>query len=78
GEDSGRVIAQFEPLSGANDIVLVGSVLMEHLYSIFEYENKEGELFPKGIWVFNKKNGYKIIKNNQNKPAEVFKRKIVI
>lgn len=73
GYQAGKTISQFQGLAGADNILLVGSVLMDHLYTIYEYETvSESEIKPKGMWIFNKPNGPKIIKNKQLTPASIF------
>jgi len=65
GADAGKIIPQFQPL-GLENLVLVGSVLMDYLYTIFEYSiSNDGSgnytLNPIGMWLFNKTNGPKLI-----------------
>src|SRR5690606_17160369 len=64
GSKKGQTLPQFNPL-GLAGLVLVGSVLMEHCYTIFEYtvEKKKSGFFlvPEGMWIFNKPGGRKII-----------------
>lgn len=64
GSKKGQTLPQFNPL-GLAGLVLVGSVLMEHCYTIFEYtvEKKKSGFFlvPEGTWIFNKPGGRKII-----------------
>jgi hypothetical protein len=74
GPDQGKTIPQFQPL-GLDELVLVGSVLMDHLYTIFEYSvsslGGEYTLNPKGMWLFNKKHGPKLIKSKSTHAAEL-------
>ncbi|MDO6527866.1 pepsin-like aspartic protease [Motilimonas sp. 1_MG-2023] len=75
GTQAGKTISQFQGLEGAENILLVGSVLMDHLYTVYEYEAvSESEIRPKGIWIFNKPNGPKIIVGQQPTPATIFLR----
>jgi saccharopepsin len=64
GPDKGRTLPQFNPL-GLTGLVLVGSVLMDQLYTVYEYQVTETEegfyLEPVGMWIFNKKNGPRLI-----------------
>lgn len=73
GEDKGEVISQFQELDGVEGLVLVGSVLMDYLYTVYEYQmTSEGILKPLGMWIFNKPGGEKIIQNKQTSPAQIF------
>ncbi|MDE8602776.1 pepsin-like aspartic protease [Marinomonas sp. RSW2] len=76
GEDRGKTISQFSPLDGLDNLVLVGSVLMDYLYTVYEYEiisfGSESRIKPVGMWIFNKLNGPKIITSTQGKPAKIF------
>ncbi|MCG7499201.1 A1 family peptidase [Vibrio sp. Of7-15] len=75
GEKKGKVVSQFQGLPGADDMLLVGSVLMDHLYTVYEYEViSNNDIRPKGVWIFNKPNGPKIIKNRQTSTASLFSR----
>lgn len=75
GKKEGQVISQFQGLQGADDMLLVGSVLMDHLYTVYEYEViSPREIYPKGVWIFNKPNGPKIIKTKQTSTATLFSR----
>lgn len=65
GPDQGKIIPQFQAL-GLTSLVLVGSVLMEYCYTIFNYRvvvNPSGtiSLSPAGMYAFNKPGGPKII-----------------
>lgn len=71
----GETFAQFQPMAGLDGITLVGSVLMDHLYCVYEYkvdENNNKRIVPAGMWLFNKPNGVKIITQEQAKPASIF------
>jgi hypothetical protein len=76
GLDKGAVVAQFQPMEGADYLALVGSVLMDHIYTVYEFNviNVEGEtrILPVGMWVFNKVGGDKVIMSKQNGPARIF------
>lgn len=73
GKKEGQIVSQFQGLSGADNMLLVGSVLMDHLYTVYEYEMiSKDELRPKGVWAFNKLGGPKIIKTKQTSPAVLF------
>ena len=56
--------------------MLVGSVLMDHLYTVFEYEVTQSAdgyaLSPVGMWIFSKAGDYPIIQNHQDRPARIF------
>jgi len=77
GPGKGESISQFAPLEGLEGLVLVGSVLMDHLYTVFEYEVMESAngyvLSPVGMWIFNKKGDYPVIQNRQSQSASIFK-----
>lgn len=57
GEGKGKVIPQFKPL-GIKDLALVGSLVMDFAYTIFEYDvslvNGRHVLYPRGMWMFEK------------------------
>lgn len=73
GEKEGQIVSQFQGLSGADNMLLVGSVLMDHLYTVYEYEMvSDNDIQPKGVWVFNKHGGPNIIKTKQTSPASLF------
>ncbi|MBL4828715.1 MAG: A1 family peptidase [Aliivibrio sp.] len=73
GKKEGQVLSQFQGLEGADKMLLVGSVIMDHLYTVYEYEVLSGtNISPKGVWIFNKLDGPKIIKTIQNEPATLF------
>ncbi|GGB14165.1 pepsin-like aspartic protease [Agarivorans gilvus] len=75
GQDAGETLAQFNALEGAEGILLVGSVLMDHLYTVYEYQvDEQQNLSPLGIWIFNKPDGPKILSNQQSAPADIFNR----
>ncbi|WP_017035910.1 pepsin-like aspartic protease [Vibrio genomosp. F10] len=73
GEKKGQVVSQFQGLSDAENMLLVGSVLMDHLYTVYEYDVvSDDDIQPKGVWVFNKPGGPDIIKTKQSTPASLF------
>jgi hypothetical protein len=76
GQEKGAVVAQFQPMEGADYLALVGSVLMDHIYTVYEFNviNVEGEtrILPVGMWIFNKVGGDKVIMSKQNDPACLF------
>jgi saccharopepsin len=65
GPDQGQTLPQFNPL-GLTGLVLVGSVLMDQLYTVYEYDVTETDtgyyLAPIGMWIFNKQGGPPLIK----------------
>jgi saccharopepsin len=71
-------VPQFHPL-GMADIVLVGSVLMDQIYSVFWYDVTETDagyhLAPIGMWIFNKKDGLPLIQTRSEKPFALPRRK---
>lgn len=73
GEAKGQHVVQFEPMEGLDNLTLVGSVLMDSLYTVYQYQvQDDGSLYPVGMWVFNKIGGPKIINVQQEKPASIF------
>ncbi|MEA2417187.1 MAG: hypothetical protein QOI58_3844 [Thermoanaerobaculia bacterium] len=64
GPQAGQTLPQFNPL-GLNGLVLVGSVLMDQLYTTYEYNVTVDEagyhLDPVGMWIFNKIGGPQLI-----------------
>lgn len=76
GKDKGNIVTQFQPLEGGDHIALVGSVMMDYLYTLYEYsiEYIDGKpnLLPVGMWVFNKLSGPKVIMTLQKHPARIF------
>ncbi|QUX95356.1 peptidase A24 [Marinomonas sp. CT5] len=76
GEDKGKVITQFQPLEGGDYIALVGSVMMDYLYTVYEYSihyiDGKPNLLPVGMWVFNKPSGPRVITTLQELPARIF------
>lgn len=76
GQDKGSVVAQFDPMEGADYLALVGSVLMDHLYTVYEfsidYSGGKTTILPVGMWIFNKSEGPKVITTTQEKPARIF------
>ena len=80
GPEQGQVLPQFNPL-GVADLVLVGSVLMDHLYTVFEYDVAQTpagyHLAPVGMWLFNRPGGPELIRSRSKHPASVGARKPV-
>jgi saccharopepsin len=64
GPQQGQTLPQFNGL-GLTGLVLVGSVLMDQLYTTYEYNVTEDEagyhLDPVGMWIFNKTGGPQLI-----------------
>jgi saccharopepsin len=65
GDNKGKVLPQFNPL-GLTDLVLVGSVLMDQLYTVFEYTaiplpTGGYKLAPANMYLYNKVNGPQLI-----------------
>jgi len=69
GAGKGQTLPQFNPL-GLNGLVLVGTVLMQNIYTVYVYdvtETPEGyHLAPVGMVIFNKKNGPKLIQTTSD------------
>ncbi|WP_421850584.1 pepsin-like aspartic protease [Marinomonas sp.] len=76
GEGKGKNISQFAPLTGMDSLVLVGSVLMDYLYTVYEYEittiGSKSHITPIGMWIFNKFDGPKVIATKQHSVARIF------
>lgn len=71
GPQKGQTIPQFAPL-GLTDLVLVGSLVMEHCYTVHEYQvvyckPQTFSLAPVGIWLFNRPDGPQIITRTSKK-----------
>lgn len=69
GPQAGQTLPQFNPL-GLTDLVLVGSALMDHLYTIYEYTvtvvDGKHVLSPAGMWLFNKVGGPRLIQSSSS------------
>lgn len=67
GQNAGTTSAQFHPLKGVDGLMIVGSVLMDYLYTVYLYETAQDPATgkyactPFGTWVFNKPGGPKIV-----------------
>ncbi|WP_338480485.1 avidin/streptavidin family protein [Pseudomonas trivialis] len=71
GPDKGKTLPQFAPL-GLADLVLVGSLVMEHCYTVHEYQvvkcgHEVYSLAPVGIWLFNRPDGPQIITRSSSR-----------
>jgi len=70
GPQQGETLPQFHGL-GLTGLVLVGSVLMDQLYTTFEYDVSVDEagyhLDPVGMWIFNKIGGPQLIQTTSAK-----------
>ena len=80
GPDKGRTLPQFEPL-GPADLVLVGSLVMELCYTVYEYRVVQCcpgaySLAPVGAWLFNRPNGPQIITRSSSKNFDIAPRAI--
>lgn len=77
GPQAGQTLPQFNPL-GLTDLVLVGSALMDHLYTIYEYTvtvvDGKHVLSPAGMWLFNKVGGPRLIRTRSTCDAILGKR----
>ncbi len=65
GPQKGQTIPQFCPL-GLADLILVGSLIMEHCYTVYEYQviqcgPNTYSLAPAGVWLFNRPDGPQLI-----------------
>lgn len=74
GPDQGKTLPQFEPL-GLADLVLVGSLVMEYCYTVYEYrvvQCRPGvySLAPVGVWLFNRPKGPQIISRSSSRRFE--------
>lgn len=76
GQNKGEIVTQFQPMEGADYLALVGSVLMDHIYTVYEFKviniEDETRVLPVGMWIFNKVGGDKVIMSKQNNPARLF------
>lgn len=71
GPQKGQVLPQFNAL-GLTDLVLVGSVVMEHCYTVYEYQvvqcsNTVYSLSPVGVWLFNRPDSPQIITQSSSR-----------
>lgn len=73
GPQQGKVLPEFQPL-GLDDLVLVGSLVLDLFYTIYEYEvtGSPGKYFlaPVAFWLFNKTGGPPLLKRG-TKPANL-------
>lgn len=74
GPDKGKTLPQFEPL-GLADLVLVGSLVMEYCYTVYEYRVVQCQpgaysLAPVGVWLFNRPDGPQIISRSSSQRFE--------
>lgn len=80
GPDKGQTLPQFEAMDGLDDQVLVGSVLVDQLYTIFEFAMSgsapDYTMTPKGMWMFNKVDGQGLITTQHAEPADLGERTI--
>nr|WP_314566014.1 avidin/streptavidin family protein [uncultured Pseudomonas sp.] len=72
GPQQGQILPQFAPL-GLTDLVVVGSVVMDYCYTVYEYQvvkcsREVYSLAPVGIWLFNRPDGPQIITRSSSKP----------
>jgi saccharopepsin len=76
GPQAGQTLPQFNPL-GIPKLVLVGSVLMDQLYTVYEYAAQTTpagfQLSPVGIWLFNRLDGPALIARGRE-PAALLRR----
>lgn len=75
GPQAGQTLPQFQPL-GLNQLALVGSVLLDHCYAVYQYQvvqcpHTTFSLAPVGVYLFNKPNGPVIIHGNDVLPGKV-------
>jgi len=81
GPQKGETIPQFAPL-GLPDLVLVGSLVMEHCYTVYEYQvvqcgHEVYSLAPVGMWLFNRPDGPQIITRSSSRPFNAGPRPVV-
>lgn len=83
GRNAGQTLPQFETDLNIPALMLVGSILMDSVYSIFEYkvvgssDPRVASLDPVGIWLFNKVGGPNVIRSRSDKPVVLGPRNIV-
>lgn len=72
GENKGLKLPQFHGMKGTDGLVLVGSVLLDHVYSTYLYQQSSDPrtgahtLQPRGVFLMNKIGGPKIIQNKSD------------
>lgn len=74
GPQKGQVLPQFAPL-GLSDLVLVGSLVMEYCYTVYEYQivqcsHEVYSLAPVGVWLFNRPDRTQIITRSSSRRFE--------
>ncbi|SON49190.1 pepsin-like aspartic protease [Vibrio tapetis] len=75
GDLEGKTVPQFQPMQGLDALTLVGSVVMDSLYTVYQYRmNDAGQLEPVGMWLFNKPEGPQVIKTRQTKPPAIYQK----
>lgn len=75
GEFCGEIVPQFQPMQGLDALTLVGSVLLDRVYTIYQYQvMDDGKVVPVGMWLFDKgDNGnYEIIPHAQSQTAAIY------
>ena len=75
GPDQGQTLPAFRPL-GLNQLVLVGSVILDYVYSVFQYEvvvcdETTVSLAPVGVYLFNKPGYPQIVTGSAQLPGRV-------
>lgn len=77
GSGAGQTLPQFAPL-GLTNLVLVGSVLMEQFYTVFEYSVSKGpdgySLSPAYMYLYNKIGGPQLIQQGAGRARSTFGR----
>ncbi|WP_256579824.1 MULTISPECIES: avidin/streptavidin family protein [unclassified Pseudomonas] len=81
GPQKGQTVPQFAPL-GLPDLVLVGSLVMEHCYTVYEYQvvqcgQEVYSLAPVGMWLFNRPDGPQIITRSSSRSFNAGPRPVV-
>ena len=76
GQNAGKTMPQFAPMDGVPNLLLVGSVLLDNVYSIYCYMRTPGtaqygdSLEPMGVFLFNKPGGPKVVQNTVGKDID--------
>lgn len=79
GPNQGQVIPQFQPL-GIPQLALVGSVLMDYFYTIYEYQAVECQattysLAPVGVRIYSRSNNQQIITKSSSSAPQLGRRR---
>jgi hypothetical protein len=87
GQHAGQTLPQFTEMDLPLGFVLAGSVLLDHLYTVYEYDvtavalpggGLEYLLYPLGMWVFNKTKGLPLVQGRRHRPKTFDRKKSLV